>query len=149
MKRRLIVALPIVAAVVLLDQATKALAVRIIHPLMSMKVFPGLNLVNVRNTGAAFGMFSEFGNTFFITISLVAIVFMIWVILSGREDHRIFALLLGGAAGNLIDRVRLGYVVDFLDLYVASFHWPAFNVADSALTIGIGLLVFRLLRGKF
>jgi signal peptidase II len=103
-----------------------------------------LNLVSVRNKGAAFGMFSSLGNDFFILLSVAAILFMFWVILTAREDYRIFSLLAGGALGNLIDRLTLGYVVDFIDFTVSGYHWPAFNVADSALSIGIAFLTVNL-----
>jgi signal peptidase II len=73
---------------------------------------------------------------------------MLWVIFAGREDARIFSLLAGGAIGNLIDRLTLGYVVDFVDVTVAGYHWPAFNVADSALTIGIGWMLVTLVTKK-
>jgi signal peptidase II len=107
-----------------------------------------LNLVNVQNRGAAFGMFRSFGNMFFISVSIAALVFMSWVIVKDKEDYRIFALLAGGAAGNLIDRLYLGYVVDFVDVAVAGHHWPAFNVADSALSIGMVLMVISILGRK-
>ncbi|MDH4233262.1 MAG: signal peptidase II, partial [Nitrospirota bacterium] len=82
---------------------------------------------------------------FFIVISVAAILFMLWVIFTASEDYRIFSLLAGGATGNLIDRLTLGYVVDFLDVTVSGRHWPAFNVADSALTVGIAFLIVNLL----
>jgi len=93
-------------------------------------------------------MFSSFGNAFFISVSIAAILFMVWVIVKGKEDHRIFALLAGGAAGNLIDRVTLGYVVDFIYVGAGGYHWPAFNVADSALSVGMVLMAVSLLRGR-
>ncbi len=148
MRRRLFVSLCIALAVVVVDQATKYAVRMTILPHESIRVFPALELVNIRNQGAAFGMFSGFGNLFFIVISLAAICFMIWIIVSGREDHRLFALLAGGAAGNLIDRLTLGQVVDFIYVGVAGYHWPAFNVADSALTVGMALMAWKLLRGR-
>jgi signal peptidase II len=66
---------------------------------------------------------------------------MFWVIVTAKEDYRVFSLLAGGAIGNLIDRVTLGYVVDFVDVSVSGHHWPAFNIADSALTIGIAFMM--------
>ncbi len=145
MTKRVIYAALLISAIVLIDQATKYLARTHIDPFETVRIMPLLNLVNVRNTGAAFGMFKEFGNIFFITISVCAIIFMLWVIIAGKEDYRIFSLLTGGAAGNLIDRIRLGYVVDFIDVTVSGFHWPAFNVADSALTVGILLMMLKLI----
>lgn len=145
MKKRLIALVVIAAALVIADQATKYLVRQYIHPLETIELLPFFNLVNVRNTGAAFGMFRALGNTFFISVSAVAILFMSAVAVSGKEDYRIFSVLAGGAAGNLIDRVSLGYVVDFLDFHLGGFHWPSFNVADSCLTIGITLLFIKTL----
>jgi signal peptidase II len=145
MKNKVVYPLCIIAFVVLLDQITKYFARTLIHPMESVELLPVLNLVNVRNQGAAFGMFSSLGNNFFIAISIAAIVFMLWVIITAKEDYRIFSLLAGGAMGNLIDRVRLGYVVDFIDVTVSGRHWPAFNVADSALSLGIVFVMFNLL----
>jgi len=134
--------------IILLDQLTKFLAGTYIHSFESIELLPVLKLVNVRNQGAAFGMFRSLGNNFFIIISVTAVLFMLWVIITAKEDYRIFSLLAGGAIGNLIDRVTLGYVVDFVDFSVSGHHWPAFNVADSALTIGIALLMISLFRKK-
>ena len=75
---------------------------------------------------------------------MAAILFMLWVIITAKEDYRVFSLLAAGAIGNLIDRVTLGYVVDFIDVTVSGRHWPAFNVADSALSLGIVFLMFNL-----
>jgi signal peptidase II len=144
MKNRVVYPLCIISFVVLCDQITKYLARTLIRPLESIELLPVLNLVSVRNQGAAFGMFSSLGNNFFIIISVTAILFMLWVIITAKEDYRVFSLLAAGAIGNLIDRVRLGYVVDFIDVTVKGRHWPAFNVADSALSIGVAFLIFNL-----
>jgi len=148
MKKRITLSLIIALAIVVLDQITKYLARTQIGPYESIELLPMLNLVNVQNRGAAFGMFRSFGNMFFISVSIAALIFMSWVIIADKEDHRIFALLAGGAAGNLIDRLYLGYVVDFVDVAVAGHHWPAFNVADSALSIGMALMVISILGKK-
>jgi len=148
MKKRITLSLIIALAVVVLDQITKYLARTNIGAYESIELLPMLNLVNVQNRGAAFGMFRSFGNTFFIFISVAALIFMSWVIIKDKEDHRIFALLAGGAAGNLIDRLTLGYVVDFVDVAVAGHHWPAFNVADSALSVGMVFMALSILRRK-
>ncbi|PKL52032.1 MAG: signal peptidase II [Nitrospira bacterium HGW-Nitrospira-1] len=145
MKKRVVYPLVIISFIVLLDQITKYLARTFIHPMETIELLPVLNLVSVRNQGAAFGMFSSLGNNFFICISVAAILFMLWVIITSREDYRIFSMLAAGAIGNLIDRLTLGYVVDFMDVTVSGHHWPAFNVADSALTIGIAFLLFNLI----
>jgi len=145
MKKKVVYPLCIISFVVVFDQLTKYLARTLIHPLEPVELLPVLNLVSVRNQGAAFGMFSGLGNNFFIIISVSAILFMLWVILTAKEDYRVFSLLAGGAIGNLIDRATLGYVVDFIDVTVSGHHWPAFNVADSALSLGIVFLMFNLL----
>lgn len=144
MKKRIFYAPLIISFVVLFDQITKYLARTSIHPLETIELLPFLNLVNVRNQGAAFGMFRSLGNNFFILISVAAILFMLWVIITAKEDYRVFSLLAGGAIGNLIDRLTLGYVVDFIDVTVSGYHWPAFNVADSALSAGIAFLMINL-----
>jgi signal peptidase II len=144
MKKRIYYSLLFISIIVLLDQVTKYLARTYISPMESIELLPILNLVNVRNQGAAFGMFRSLGNNFFIAISFAAILFMLWVIVTAKEDYRIFSLLAGGAIGNLIDRLTLGYVVDFIDFTVSGHHWPAFNVADSALTIGITFMLITL-----
>jgi len=148
MKNRVLYPFCIISFVVLFDQITKYLARTRISPLEPLELLPVLNLVNVRNQGAAFGMFSSLGNNFFIGISVLAIFFMFWVIVTAKEDYRMFSLLAAGAIGNLIDRVSLGYVVDFIDVSVSGHHWPAFNVADSALSLGIAFLIFNLLTRK-
>jgi len=148
MKKRITLSLIIALAIVAFDQITKYLARTQIGTYESIELLPMLNLVNVQNRGAAFGMFRSFGNIFFISVSVAALIFMSWVIIADKEDHRIFALLAGGAAGNLIDRLYLGYVVDFVDVAVAGHHWPAFNVADSALSIGMVIMVISILGKK-
>jgi len=148
MKKRILFSLVIALSVVLLDQTTKYLARTHIQSHEVIQVLPVLDLVNVRNEGAAFGMFRSFGNTFFVAISIIAIVVMSWIIVKEKEDFRIFSLLAGGAAGNLIDRLTLGYVVDFIYFGIGGHHWPAFNVADSALSIGMALMALSLLKGK-
>jgi len=148
MKKRTLLSLLIASTTVFLDQMTKYLARTYIQPFETITLLPLLDLVNVRNQGAAFGMFSSFGNTFFITISIAAIIFMAWVIVKDKEDYRIFGLLAGGAAGNLIDRITLGYVVDFIYFGAGGYHWPAFNIADSALSIGMIFMAVSLLRGR-
>jgi len=133
---------------VISDQITKYLTDKLINPAGSIEVWPFLNFVNLRNQGAAFGMFKSFGNEGFIIISLLAIAVIIFMLIRGQEDKLGLSLLLGGAIGNLIDRLFYGSVRDFIDVFVGRFHWPAFNVADSALTIGIGLIFMSLFTGK-
>ncbi len=110
------------------------------------------NLVLTHNRGAAFSFLAGAGGwqrVFFIAIALVAIV-VISVLLVRHAGDRLFclalALILGGAIGNVLDRIVLGYVIDFLDFHIAGWHWPAFNLADSAITVGAVLLVADSLR---
>jgi signal peptidase II len=131
--------------IVLLDQATKYLVRQFIEPFKLIEVLPFLHLVNVRNKGAAFGLFKDLGNAFFVVLSLTALVTLSFLLL--RAGMRPFgrlclALILGGAAGNLIDRVFMESVIDFIDFFIDRYHWPAFNVADSAITIGLVMLLF-------
>ena len=130
---------------VFFDQITKYLVRSFIDPFETVKILPFLQLVNVRNEGAAFGLFRSFGNETFIIISVAAMIFVSFLILKSREDRFGLSLILGGAAGNLIDRIVFKGVTDFVDLYAGRFHWPAFNVADSALTVGLALLLLRSL----
>ncbi|MDP2167215.1 MAG: signal peptidase II [Thermodesulfovibrionales bacterium] len=136
MKRGVLIFL-FVAAMVLADQGTKHLAETSISSSESIGVLPFLSLVNVRNEGAAFGLFKALGNKFFIAVSLLAIGFMIGLLWRGRDSTFSLSLILAGATGNLIDRLLYGYVRDFIDVFIGRHHWPAFNVADSCLTVGI------------
>jgi len=134
--------------VIVLDQVTKF---GISHTLAygeSVPLMPFFNLVLAYNTGAAFNFLANAGGwqrLFFTAIAVVASAVIIYLL---RKHHRqtlfsfALCLILGGALGNLIDRILLGHVVDFLDFYVAGYHWPAFNVADSAITVGAALLVW-------
>ena len=134
----------IIPLLIILDQATKYLADRFINPLNPVELLPFLHLVNLRNEGAAFGMFKSIGNNIFIIISLIAIGVIFFMLIKGKEDPLGLSLILGGAIGNLTDRLFRGSVVDFIDVFAGRHHWPAFNVADSALTIGIGLIFIKL-----
>ncbi len=138
----------ITLSVIALDQATKYLIVTSLNAYDSIKIFPFLNIVNVRNTGAAFGMFRSLGSGFFIIISLAAIIFVANLIMRNAYNFIGLSLVLGGAVGNLIDRLFYGKVVDFIDFSAGNFHWPAFNVADSSLTIGIGIILITSLIKK-
>ena len=140
--------LVLIPLVVFLDQTTKYLADKYVHPVIPVKVLPFFHLINIRNTGSAFGMFRDWGNNIFIAISLAAVVIILFMLIKGREEPVSLSLILGGAAGNLLDRIFRGSVVDFLDFFAGRYHWPAFNVADAALTIGIGMIFIRLLVNK-
>jgi signal peptidase II len=134
--------------VIALDFITKKiiLAKVVLHE--SINVLPFLRIVHVENKGAAFGSFTNLGNNFFIIISIIAIIF-ISVYLSKvhqKLEYISLSLVLGGAIGNLLDRIQIGKVIDFIDFFVGTWHWPAFNVADSALTVGIILFLVSNLR---
>ncbi len=131
--------------VVLIDQITKFLARVYIDTFETIRIFPFLQLVSVRNEGAAFGMFRGLGNPAFIIISVLAIIAVLVLLLKGKEDGWGLALILGGASGNLIDRVVFKKVTDFVDVFAGRFHWPAFNVADSALTVGLIIMLLNSL----
>jgi len=137
--------------VVLADQATKLLAMEHLRD-GAIALAPSLNLSLAFNTGAAFSLLADAGgwqNLFFVVVALVVsvVIFMMMRRL-GASDKQVAAalmLVLGGAIGNVIDRVRLGYVIDFIDVYYRHWHWPTFNVADSAITVGAILLVLDAL----
>ncbi len=134
--------------IVILDHVTKFLIVNNLKPHDSINVLPFLKIVHVKNTGAAFGILQNLGNNIFIIISLLAIAGIIVIIIKSNENIFSLSLLLGGAIGNLVDRILRGFVIDFIDVFAGRYHWPAFNVADSALTIGIVLLIVGQLRKK-
>lgn len=137
------------AVVIVLDQLTKQWVSQALAFGEMRAVMPSFNLVLAHNAGAAFSFLAGAGGWqrgFFMAIAGVAAVVIIHLL---RKHHgeKIFslalALILGGALGNLIDRILLGHVVDFLDFYVPGYHWPAFNVADMAITGGAGLLIWE------
>jgi len=144
----------IVSAVVLvLDQATKLYIDSRFALHQSLTVVENFfHITYVRNKGAAFGIFADNAVRipFFVTISLVAAVGILWYLYrSGAQQkllHFALSLIFAGAVGNLIDRVRLGEVIDFIDVHWYQYHWPAFNVADSAITVGVGILLVDLWR---
>ena len=142
--KKLLQVLIIASLVIAIDQITKYLVMSSISPNESIEIFPFLHIVNIQNTGAAFGMFKNLHNNVFIGISVVALIFIIWLIVKGAYSQIGLSLLLGGAIGNFIDRMRFGKVVDFIDISVGEFSWPAFNVADSCLTVGIIIILVPL-----
>ena len=143
--------------IILLDQLSK-LYIQVTIPLgVSVPIIPDLfAIVHVLNPGAAFGLLaarsSAFRNPFFIGISVLAIGFILYYRHRGLEGHPLasfaLSLILGGAVGNLIDRLRIGMVIDFLDVHYHQYHWPAFNVADSAITVGVSLMLLDLVLGE-
>ena len=139
-------ALLIVVVILVLDFLTKQLVRTHLQLHEVIPITPFLNLVHVQNTGAAFGMFSSLGRTFFILVALTASVGILIYMARVPEHRTILAMVLAGALGNLADRVFLGHVTDFVDVHIGRYHWPAFNVADSALTVSIALLLLTGLR---
>jgi len=141
--RRSVYILLIVLSVIAIDQITKYLVISYLTPSDSIEIFPFLHLVIVRNTGAAFGMFRNFGSTFFVGISVLAVIFIVYLLIKSSYNFIGLSLVLGGAIGNLIDRILYGKVVDFIDFSIGKFHWYTFNVADSSLTVGI-IVIFLI-----
>ena len=147
--------LGVVGAAVLLDQLTKLLVDRLL-PVYSVKpIIPGLfNLVHARNTGAAFSIFAgeptALRRILFAGLALLVVGVICYAYIKLKPEDTwtrwAYALICGGAIGNLVDRLRLGEVIDFLDFYIGPYHWPAFNVADSAITIGACLLAISLFK---
>lgn len=142
-------------SVILLDALSKWVVSTHIDTHEAIPIIPELfQLVHVRNTGAAFGIGANAESQIIpllLNIGAIAVfgVVVVYALRSAVTDRMLQSglhLILGGAIGNLIDRFRLGYVVDFLDVYVGNHHWPAFNVADSAICIGIGLLFLDMRR---
>jgi len=142
----------IVGIVLVLDQVTKYIVEKHIRLHEIITVIPGFfNLTHVRNPGAAFSLFSaapeSFRTIFFTTITIIAVAVIIVLIRKTHERLMVFAfaLIMGGALGNAIDRVRYGEVVDFIQWYYRSYYWPSFNIADSAITVAVVLLAIDML----
>ena len=142
--------------VVLFDQLTKYWALVYLTPYETKPVFPMLSWTLAFNSGSAFSFLAESGrwHTWFFTgfSVLISLVLVVWIVRmnAARLFKQAFALalILGGAVGNLIDRVRIGYVVDFIDVFYKTHHWPVFNIADSAICVGAVLLAIEWIREK-
>ncbi|MBM3344031.1 MAG: lipoprotein signal peptidase [Betaproteobacteria bacterium] len=135
-------------AIVVVDQIVKYVIVQkfVLHETLYVTSF--FNLVRVHNSGAAFSLLADAGGwqrVFFIVVAVVASVWVVWL-LKHHPQQRLFclalALILGGAIGNLIDRVLFGYVVDFVQVHYGGWYFPAFNVADAAISVGAALLIW-------
>lgn len=136
------------ALVIVIDQITKRIVDTTMQLYQSIELIPYFQLTYMRNQGAAFSFLSGAGGWqrwFFIGLAVIASVFICFWLKKLNRSQRweaiAWSLVLGGALGNLIDRILYGYVIDFLDVYVGDWHWPAFNVADSAITVGVVMLV--------
>ena len=143
-------------AVVAADRVTKILLDRATELSWHRSIIPGfLNLVHARNRGVAFSIFADSDSPWLraalIVLALGAVGLFAWMLATGRAATRPerwgFALVLGGAAGNVLDRILYGSVLDFLDFYVRDWHWPAFNVADACLSIGVTLIFWEMIFG--
>ena len=145
----------LVVVMVVLDQYTKYLASAHLTYGNPVYVMPFLDWTLLHNPGAAFSFLSNQGGwqRWFFTVIAVVVSVMLIVWIARLEASKLLettalALVLGGALGNLIDRVQLGYVVDFISLHYQSYYWPAFNIADSAICVGVGMLIVDMLRLK-
>lgn len=146
--------LSLAGTLLLCDQATKIWVMQTIPLWSSVTVVPDFfDLVHVQNKGAAFGFLNtqkiDWQRWFFAAAAVLAVGIVLHMVKTQGHDRRTLVALgcvLGGALGNLIDRLRLGVVVDFLDFAIADRHWPAFNVADVAISVGAGLLILAMLR---
>lgn len=138
-------------SVVVADQVSKLFADRLLTFGEPMAIMPSLNLTLLYNRGAAFSFLSDetgWQMWFFIVVTVVVVVFLFrWLLLLGKNEQLsavALILIISGAIGNLIDRVVYGYVIDFIDIYYESWHWPVFNLADSAITIGAIMLLIAI-----
>jgi signal peptidase II len=147
----------IAGLVVVLDQTTKLLVLAKMPLYHSITVIHGFfNLTHIRNPGGAFGFMAAgspgIRNLLFVGASAIAMGLIVYFYRSTPKTYpylaAALAMIFGGAVGNLIDRLRFGEVVDFLDVYVGAYHWPAFNVADSGITVGITIFIAHLVLGK-
>ena len=143
--------------VVVLDQLTKWMISHSLSYYEEVQVIPGFfNLIYIHNPGGAFGIFAKnqgnLQSMLFILIAVFAMGLVLYLYKNTPPEYPVlsvgFALIFGGALGNMIDRIRLGEVVDFIDLYIAHLHWPAFNIADSAISIGMVIFGFYILFRK-
>ncbi|MBW1612948.1 MAG: signal peptidase II [Deltaproteobacteria bacterium] len=157
MKRDYLLFIGLALIILLLDQVSKWMVVTHIEAHQTLSVIPGFfSLVLVKNRGMAFGIFSQTRSGFYYyfllstTIGAIGVILFsfFWIKSSKKWLTVGLSLILGGAVGNLVDRLRLGYVIDFLDFFLKGYHWPAFNVADSAVTVGTFWLLFNIIQGR-
>ena len=143
--------------VVIADQITKLIVLNNLPFNQHIAVIAGFfNIVHIKNPGGAFGLLADLSphwrTIVFLFISSLAVGLVFYFYNKTPQSHPWlaagFALIFGGAIGNLIDRLRYGFVIDFLDFYIAKYHWPAFNIADSAITVGIAIFVIHIVLKK-
>jgi len=144
---------PLAVVALILDQITKWIARdNLWHPKIRVEVVSFLDFVPVENRGVSFGLFQSEGSTGVWLISIFAIIvaagLSIWMYSVRRRWPALaLGLVIGGAIGNVIDRLHLSWVVDFIDFHISTWHWPAFNIADAAIVIGVGMLLIDGLFG--
>ena len=152
MKASFKIVIIITSFVFLFDQLTKYLVLQNFEILSSVfEVFKGFNLVYVENKGVSFGIFSELNIPFYLgVLSLIISAYIVFLISQSTSILEIYSLsmILGGALGNGYDRLLQGYVIDFIDIYYIDYHWPAFNIADSFITIGAFLFLYSIVKKK-
>ena len=138
--------------VLLIDQVTKTLAITYLQFGVANELMPGISLTLAHNTGAAFSLFNQ-GNgwqiIFFTVLAIIVSIYLtIWLIRSKKEESLVrisICLILGGTLGNMFDRIYYGYVIDFISVYYKSYYWPIFNIADSSISIGAGVMLYEVL----
>jgi len=147
----------IVGLVLALDQLSKMVVMATVPLHARVPVIAGFfDITHIHNPGGAFGFLAAYGErlrqVLFVAAAVLAIGLILYYYVHTPDTHRFLsaalALVLGGALGNLVDRIRFGKVVDFLDVYVNDLHWPAFNIADSAITVGIFIFTYHLIFRK-
>ena len=157
LKNKYLMLAVVTGLVVLADQITKVLVYTYLPYHQSITVVPGFfDITHIHNPGGAFGLMANMSTSartiVFLLASSLAVGLIFYFYIKTPTSYVFlaigFALIFGGAIGNLIDRVRLGIVIDFLDVYIGDYHWPAFNIADSAITVGIVIFGFHLLFKK-
>ena len=146
----------LILSIIAFDQVTKlAILNKFANPesfYQGMEITSFLNFVLVRNRGISFGLFSEYEISWLISILTIGIVIILFVWmrkLGGSALALYFSLIIGGAIGNLVDRLNYGFVVDFIDFHFFGWHWPTFNIADSAITLGVLLLLLASCSNNF
>ena len=137
----------IATLIVLVDYATKAVVLSQLSLGQSIEVASFFNLVYVLNKGVSFSMLSNAGPVLLTALAVLISLSVVYFMFKEKDSfsRTALALILGGAVGNIIDRIRYGAVVDFLDFHAFGYHWPAFNVADSAICIGVMLLLYQMI----
>lgn len=159
MKKRYLILIAISGFLVCLDQVTKMYVhthFRLHESVKVMASFFNFDLTYIRNEGAAFGFLRDaspvFRDLFFLSMPPIALLIILSIFRTVDDEDRLqitaLSMVFGGAIGNYIDRVRFGWVIDFLDFYIGTYHWPAFNVADISIVLGVSLLMVIVLKQK-